>query len=227
MRRIRDHGKKLGADPRLGTELGRLLMLEEITAAEAAAGFKLAEIYGRYGYYHGRKRTAKSPAYESGFRAAANWESNEEDDDYIARYNAAIKTFESLPIQAKGFSASQRSAIERLCVEDESLAWESLQHTRAWLAFLAEHFGTVKASKKQPIVKKIAKPKDNPLEKTKSHTERDRESWLYVVKQIRPDLPDDEALHYLGIYRAMAARSEFRQRRAERTNYPRLAVSNY
>ncbi len=43
--RIKTNGQKIGLDPRLGTELGRLALHDELTSAEVSAGFRIAEIY--------------------------------------------------------------------------------------------------------------------------------------------------------------------------------------
>ena len=40
--RIKTNGQKIGLDPRLGTELGRLALHDELTSAEVSAGFRIA-----------------------------------------------------------------------------------------------------------------------------------------------------------------------------------------
>jgi hypothetical protein len=69
IRRILDHGVKLGADKRLATQLGQLLMHGQITESECQAGFMYAEDMGRYERLHGMPpRQARSPSWEGGFK---------------------------------------------------------------------------------------------------------------------------------------------------------------
>src|SRR5260370_42323850 len=56
--RIKTNGQKIGLDPRLGTELGRLALHDELTSAEVSAGFPIAEIYQGFEFFHGRTRSA-------------------------------------------------------------------------------------------------------------------------------------------------------------------------
>jgi hypothetical protein len=43
--RIKINGQKIGLDPQLGTELGRLALHDELTSAEVSAGFRIAGIF--------------------------------------------------------------------------------------------------------------------------------------------------------------------------------------
>jgi hypothetical protein len=69
--RIRQMVAAGALDPIHATEIGRLSYLGEITASQAAAGFRVAEIYGRYERSIGRRRSARSPSYEIAFGPAA------------------------------------------------------------------------------------------------------------------------------------------------------------
>ena len=42
--RIKTNGQKIGLDPRLGTELGRLALHDELTSVEVSVGFRIAGI---------------------------------------------------------------------------------------------------------------------------------------------------------------------------------------
>src|ERR1700742_5168116 len=61
--RIRTNGQKIGLDPRLGTELGRLALHDELTSAEVSAGFRIAEIYQACEHFHGRTRSAAGSSF--------------------------------------------------------------------------------------------------------------------------------------------------------------------
>src|SRR5258708_35088173 len=60
--RIKTNGQKIGLDPRLGTELGRLALHDELTPMEVSAGFRIAEIYQAFEHFHGRTRSAAGPS---------------------------------------------------------------------------------------------------------------------------------------------------------------------
>src|SRR5262249_32867609 len=67
-RRIKDGAVKGGAHPYAGTVLGRLSIFGLLADAEVEAGFRVAEIVGRYERVSGApRRTCASPAYERGF----------------------------------------------------------------------------------------------------------------------------------------------------------------
>src|SRR5262249_39337980 len=67
-RRIKDGAVKGGAHPYAGTVLGRLSIFGLLADAEVEAGFRVAEIVGKYERLSGApRRTCASPAYERGF----------------------------------------------------------------------------------------------------------------------------------------------------------------
>jgi hypothetical protein len=61
--RIKTNGQKIGLDPRLGTELGRLTLHDELTSAKVSAGFRIAEIYYAFEHFHGRTRSAAGSSF--------------------------------------------------------------------------------------------------------------------------------------------------------------------
>jgi hypothetical protein len=61
--RIKTNGQKIGLDPRLGTELGRLALHDELTSAEVSAGFRIAEIYEAFEFFYGRTRSAAGSSF--------------------------------------------------------------------------------------------------------------------------------------------------------------------
>lgn len=129
--RIREHARALGLDPRLGTELGRLVLFEQITSLEAAAGFRMAEVYGRFERQHGRRRATKSPSYEIGFGGRGG--DNEEDN--------AEKPFMALQEHLKVFPPRARDELERLCVDDQPIGPAGLSDVRAMLTRMGkDHF---------------------------------------------------------------------------------------
>lgn len=71
IRRAMDNAFVLARNPILSSELGRMLMRGEITSREAAAGFQYASATGAFERMHGKRRHAKSPAYDEGFRSVS------------------------------------------------------------------------------------------------------------------------------------------------------------
>jgi len=62
--RIKTNGQKIGLDPRLGTELGRLALHDELTSAEVSAGFRIAAEAAR------RIRNGAVPDFQRGSHIA-------------------------------------------------------------------------------------------------------------------------------------------------------------
>jgi hypothetical protein len=50
-------------DRRWASEIGPLSMLGELTARQTSAAYHVGEIYGRFEWLHGRRRSAASPSY--------------------------------------------------------------------------------------------------------------------------------------------------------------------
>lgn len=212
--RVREHWKKLGADARAGSEVGRLLLSEALTSKEAGAAWKIAEIYGRYEFLHGKRRSARSASYESGRASAVNTFVADEVADFNLEAEAAVvAAFKSLPMQGKTFPARLRSRIERLCVEDESIPFGWLAEIKAELEKHADHLGTIKAGKKQKTPAK-PKAKETPRKQSTPIILRERQSWIMVMQKLRPDLDEGASIEAFDYFKALAARSEFRKDKA-------------
>lgn len=84
IRRAMDNTFILARNPILSSELGRMLMRGEITSREAAAGFQYGAATGAWERMHGKRRHAKSPAYDEGFKS-----SNDIDIDGLALLDPA------------------------------------------------------------------------------------------------------------------------------------------
>ena len=141
-RRIRDGAVKGGAHPYAGTVLGRLSIFGLLTDAEVEAGFRVAEIVGRYERVSGApRRTCASPAYEQGFGLSL-------DVNMLADANLA-RRFERRVRQARRayehlldhVPERARDALFTVCVEDREI--NSLLHKdlAAVLRKLAVAFG--------------------------------------------------------------------------------------
>jgi hypothetical protein len=117
--RIREHGVRLGIDPRLSTVLGRMGLFRELSEAEVDAGFRIAEIYGRYEGLKGiPRRTAASPSYERGF-GAKDILLDRLSPDELKRHRKAVRRAEKAFDQVLGWIGNQQALIERVCVLNE------------------------------------------------------------------------------------------------------------
>jgi hypothetical protein len=125
IQRIKRGAKNRWEDARLGSEVGILLMSGELTAAQAAAAFRIASIYGAYEHYAGLHRSSASPSYDAARGDPLLGPDAQEKRD--ARENSATKTF--LKLQSE-IPVTLRSAVEQLIVEDRlinSLLYHSLR----------------------------------------------------------------------------------------------------
>jgi hypothetical protein len=156
--RMRQYGRTLGLDPRLTTEIGRLNMFGELTVAQTAAAFRIAEIYGRFEGYKRMGRTTRSPSYNANYGEAGIAEELLEPEQLAmleSRHREATEAFEKLvglaeyrehdkkfglivrPAIPGQIPAHLRSAIEQLCVEDKPINPTALDDIRALLQALA------------------------------------------------------------------------------------------
>lgn len=69
LRRIFRDAEDGYADARLGSQVGRLYFHRQLTSTEASTAFYIGEIYGRYEAQIGKRRSTRSPSYESGLAA--------------------------------------------------------------------------------------------------------------------------------------------------------------
>ncbi|MCA1458073.1 hypothetical protein I6F35_33610 [Bradyrhizobium sp. BRP22] len=122
--RLREHGARLGADPRLATVLGRMGLFKELSDGEVDAGFKIAEIYGRYESLKGMpRRSAASPSYERGFGSKDSLDTDRMLPDELKKHQRAVKR------ATKAFDRLQRlmpddrlrDLIERVCCNNEEI----------------------------------------------------------------------------------------------------------
>jgi hypothetical protein len=158
-RRIKDGAVKGGAHPYAGTVLGRLSIFGLLTDAEVEAGFRVAEIVGRYERLSGApRRTCASPAYERGFGFSL-------DAPALADANLA-RRFERRVRQARRsyehlidhIPERARDALLTVCIEDREI--NSLLHKdlATVLRQLAVSFGFAAAPRARKA--RGAKPPD-------------------------------------------------------------------
>lgn len=141
--RIREHGVRLGTDPRLATVLGRMGLFNELSAAEVDAGFRVAEIYGAYEATMGMpRRHAASPSYQRGFGAGEVDTSRMTDDELkrCRRRQRRVQTVYQrlrvwLPIDA------DLRLVEQACCDNSEVGPINRARLAATLHHLAIQFG--------------------------------------------------------------------------------------
>lgn len=153
--RMRTYGARMALDPRLSTVLGRMGLFKELSDAEVDAGFRIAEIYGRYEMLKGiPRRTAASPSYERGFGNKDAVDTARMLPDELKRHQRtlkkAIKAFDKL--QGWFHSDKTRNLIERVCCENEHISPVLRPHLAAELHHIAVEMGIVQ--EKRTVAKK-------------------------------------------------------------------------
>jgi hypothetical protein len=149
-RRIKDGAVKGGAHPYAGTVLGRLSIFGLLADAEVEAGFRVAEIVGRYERVSGApRRSCASPAYERGFGFSL--------EGYVLADANLARRFERRVRQARRayehlidhIPERARDALFTVCVEDREI--NSLLHKdlAAVLRRLAVSFGFAAAPRER------------------------------------------------------------------------------
>jgi hypothetical protein len=232
--RIKTNGQKIGLDPRLGTELGRLALHDELTSAEVSAGFRIAEIYQAFETFHGRTRSAAGSSFFRQF--VADMEKPVEigrrgTDDYVSitqeeREREAREDFDILQFY---MPAAQRDLVEQVCVASRPINPVSIPALKMVLQYFFEIFRDdknyrSKRSKKfdadAPKIKfykpKKGKPKtvEKPVESAEPKPKRvdpRKVAYLQTLRIMRPDLDDAQLEQAWDVYRALISRADFRK----------------
>src|SRR5580692_1936630 len=184
--RIKTHGQKIGLDPRLGTELGRLALHDELTSAEVSAGFRIAEIYQTFEHFHGRTRSAAGSSFFRQFVAGLEKPielGRRRTDDHISidqeeREREAREDFDVLQYY---MPAAQRDIVEQVCIASQAINPVTLPVLKIVLQYFFEIFRDdrnyrSKRSKKfdadAPKIK-FYKPKKNKAKKVEKLVENE------------------------------------------------------
>jgi len=231
--RIKTNGQKIGLDPRLGTQLGRLALHDELTSAEVSAGFRIAEIYQVFEHFHGRTRSAAGSSFFRQF--VADTEKPIEvgprrTDDYISidqeeREREAREDFDVLQYY---MPAAQRDIVEQVCVASRPINPVSLPVLKIVLQYFFEIFRDDKNYRSKRSKKfdadapkiKFYKPKKDKAKKVKKPVENAelqkridvrKISYMQTLRILRPDINDKQLEQAWGIYHALIARADYRK----------------
>lgn len=242
--RLKQHGRQLGLDPRLLTELGRLNWFGELTVAQTAAGHRIAGIYGRYEHFKKLRRSARSPSYEQGFGEAGVAEELI-GPDALAERESRIRDATAKFVELVGVDhpdsptpglipRSLRGPVETLCVEDCSISPVLYEPVRQLLQRLAVHWrmtpGVAPRQQAQsPSSKALrhaplhfnrhqdAAESAAPQAQQQRRPNLDRIFWMTVAKKLRPDLSEDALGGAYDIQQALKQREIFRRAKARRS----------
>jgi hypothetical protein len=229
--RIKTNGQKIGLDPRLGTELGRLALHDELTSAEVSAGFRIAEIYQSFEHFHGRTRSAAGSSFFRQFVADLEKPiepSRHRTDDHISidqeeREREAREDFDVLQYY---MPAARRDLVEQVCVSSQPINRVSLPVLKMVLKYFFEIFRDdknyqSKRSKKfdanAPKIK-FYRPKKDKTNKAEAAVEAEPKpvdkrklSYIQTLRILRPDLTEPQLEQAWGVYLALIARADFRR----------------
>jgi hypothetical protein len=143
--RIKTNGQKIGLDPPLGTELGRLALHDELTSAEVSAGFRVAEIYQAFEHFHGRTRSAAGSSFFRQFVADTEKPievNRRRTDDYISidQEEREREAREDFDVLQHYMPAAQRDLVEQVCVAGQPINPVSLPVLKMILQYFFEIF---------------------------------------------------------------------------------------
>ncbi len=225
--RIRQHGRQLGADPRLETELGRLNLHGELTVAMTVTGFGIGEIYGRYESYNRLSSSPKSPSYNASVGEAGISEDlllPEQIEDRERRIRNATRAWEQL--EAK-IPHELRGPIHDLCVSNKHVSPVLYEDIRQLLSRLATEWNMHGAPREStpPTVNRRHGP---PLHFNKHETESrpksvptitlsekrpnfDRIYFIQVLREANPLLTVEQAGDLYDKQQALKQRAIFRR----------------
>jgi len=230
--RIKTNGQKIGLDPRLGTELGRLALHDELTSAEVSAGFRIAEIYHAFEHFHGRTRSAAGSSFFRQF--VADLEKPIEvrrraTDDYLDpdRELAEREAREDFDVLQYYMPAAQRDLVEQVCVASRAINPVSIPVLKMVLQYFFEIFRDDKNYRSKRSKKfdtntpkiKFYKPNkgklkilEKPVEPEQRKSIDNRKlSYVQTLHILRPDLSDEQLEQAWGVYHALIARADFRR----------------
>lgn len=219
--RLRDVGPRILGDPKVASEVGRLVFCRELTPQQAATADRIAVIYGTFERQHSIRRHTRSPSYEMGFRgdrsAFEELLGPEARADRDKQLRAIEDAFRALQQSLICYPRDLRDNLETLCVDGGALPPGWLPLIRGALDEIAKDFGTSKSRKlgrkakprkagraEQVIPSKSPAsppaPKDPSIEKI---------AYLAMLKAMRPDLDEEARNKAWDLFMAMKDRERF------------------
>jgi hypothetical protein len=195
-------------DPRLGTEIGRLCAAGRMTATEATAAFRVAEVYGRYERMDGLNRSCRSPSYEIGYGGGG--EKTERDPE-------VVKAWHELQSHIPTWPPTRRRDLETLAVENRCIGPMELNEVRSLLQQLAVHFRITSASRNSPQVQRPIRPavkKKSTADTKLPRSEIERRALRHVLTLVNIEFQSSEIDTYIELFFTFRERELFRAEKA-------------
>lgn len=183
------------------SEIARLAQHGEITSTEAAAAFRVGEIYGRYERCVGCSRSARSPSYEMGYSGHPPENQQERDEERDRAEQDATKAWVSLQgmLSKMVVGSAELRRLEELCVQNECISPPDVQTVRKILERLAQYFRVVSAGKNVELKRQAKASFRGPntvLSNTPAPSARkqgaDRAAFLSSVAPLIPNASQDQ-----------------------------------
>lgn len=232
--RLKQHGRRIGVDPRLTTELGRLNWFGELTTAQTAAGHRIAGIYGRYEGLNGLRRSTQcrsSPSYVSAVdEADAIRGDRPSDADMQTIIHNATMAFQAL---GREIPFRMRAAIEDLCVNDAAVSPAWYPDLRILFQRLAVSWKITGGARQEPKPEAGKGRAHTPLHFNRHEGEQDsvpaasapavaprpnldRIFWIVVARKIAPHLTEEQLGEAFEFQQALKQREIVRRSKAGR-----------
>ncbi len=221
IKRIVEDLARGAGDKRFETEVARLLFERKLNDREAAAAFKIGEIYGRFERLHGKKRSAVSPSYTIGRAGAPELADERMTAEQVEVRDKRERDTEAawlvLQDEIPPYPAKWRSMIEHLCVENLHVPEIWLPELR-WMLERIAKAARIPGQKNMKgdrndgkAGKAVPQPSAGRIVGTPNRTNGalstsmaprindDRDAWLCLIHNLRPDM-DAAALVEAGRY---------------------------
>jgi hypothetical protein len=203
IKRISEDLARGAGDKRFETEVARLLFERKINDREAAAAFRVGEIYGRFERLHGKHRSAVSPSYTIGRAGAPELADERMTDEQVEardrRERDVEAAFAALQDEVPPYPAKWRAMLEHLCVDNLHVPEIWLPELRWMLERIAKAAripGQKKGERNGSGGKSVTPPRVVPLNRTNGAVSTstvprindDRDAWITLIHNLRPDL---------------------------------------
>jgi hypothetical protein len=141
-----DRAKKEAKDPVMATMLGMLAVQKIITATQALAGKRWAELVGEYERVCGfPRRWVASPSYEMGYVGWGSQGGPELEQAKVDRIKREYDEARAILLSRAGLVAVR--TVNAVCVENRCLDWPAQEHFFNGLDVLARFFSVDKSRK--------------------------------------------------------------------------------
>lgn len=225
--KIKNFFVKIANDERTGDLPGLLLYSNKLTNTQAAAAYKIGDVYRRYHRLKALRDFAKSPSFERGF---GNSDLDEERMSYeqLSDLEADIRKAEEAwrkvdefldPYKNAHMTRRLRQSVIDLCVFETMPDPGYLPQIHRVLDQLSIRWaqGWKEAKRRDIKIIREAPKRDNVEEMSTKRRDTITEPLQRVISALRPDLDGTGLKQATEAFHALRARAEFR-RSKERTN---------